>query len=342
MSASTEAPQNSPTNRILRQWPQRYGSILLLVTCTSLAAACGREEADPAASQPPPIEIRASVRPAQAMTLVAEIDGRVRTVGVSDGSAVTETTAIVELDNPAVVRDAAVATAQLQMIEARLRRGGARPAAAPIRGSDSLQIATRILELRRQRYEKMKSLRGTRDVTTQDLEQAEVEYLAALRDYEHERRAASAPASAPATPGDTELLRLEQQRVLAEQRFAQHRQTLLRVVSPFAGVVTRLHVARGQAVYPRDPIADVADVRTLQVRGEVAPELVRYLRPGMRVDVRVLSVPVRTFADEIDAVVPVQAGDGASRSAAVVVTIPNPDGSLQPNTDAVITVRPQP
>jgi hypothetical protein len=55
--------------------------------------------------------------------------------------------------------------------------------------------------------------------------------------------------------------------------------------------------------------------------------------------VKVLTVPARTFADEIDLVIPVGGAGADSRSATVVVAIPNPDGSLQPNTEALITVR---
>jgi multidrug efflux pump subunit AcrA (membrane-fusion protein) len=112
----------------------------------------------------------------------------------------------------------------------------------------------------------------------------------------------------------------------------------LQITSPIAGNVTRVYVKPGQAVFPRDPIADVADLSTLHVQGDVAPELLRFIRPGTRVDVKILSVPPRTFADEIDYVVPVPAGS-QSRNAAVVVTLPNPDRALQPNTEALITLR---
>ena len=105
-------------------------------------------------------------------------------------------------------------------------------------------------------------------------------------------------------------------------------------------MVTRLQVSQGEAVFPRDTIAEVSDLTTVQVRGNVAPELLRYIRPGMRVDVRVMTVPPRTFADEIKYVIPVTGTTPESRSATVVVTIPNPDGSLQTNTDALITLRP--
>lgn len=296
-------------------------------------ARCGQNETR-AETEPPPIEIRATVAPAQAATVSAQIDGRVEVVHVSPGAAVQANAPLAQLTNAVVERDAAVTGAQLQMIEARLRRASRPVRTAPTRPSDTLDLSEKILELRRQRFEKMKALRSTNDVTAQDLQQAEVEYLAALRDYNYERRAAAGVSQSPAD--DLELLRIEQQKTAAEQKFAAHRQSLLRIDAPFAGTVTRVHVTPGQTVGPREPIADVADVRTLVVRGGVAPELVRYLRPGMRVDVKVLSVPVRMFADEIDAIVP---AGGDATTPTVVVTIPNPDHSLQPNTEALITLR---
>ncbi|HEV8657009.1 MAG TPA: efflux RND transporter periplasmic adaptor subunit, partial [Thermoanaerobaculia bacterium] len=268
------------------------------------------------ADAPPPIEIKATVHPSQAMTITAQIDGQVRSIAVREGSKIAANTPIVELTNPTVERDAAIARAQLDWVEARLRRGGRRAASTPARPKDSLEIAKKVLELKRQRLEKMRQLRKTNDITARELELAELEYLAALRDYNQERRIA---AGAPATPDDTELLRIEKQKSTAEQRFAAQRQSLLHITSPISGTVTRLYVAAGQAVFPRDPIAEVSDVATLHVQGNVAPELLRYVKPGMRVEVKVFSVPPRNFVDEIEYVIPVQGAASESRAAAVVV-----------------------
>ena len=146
--------------------------------------------------------------------------------------------------------------------------------------------------------------------------------------------------TAPSIAGDTETTRIERERLLAEEKFAQQRLALLHITSPIAGVITRLQISEGQAIFPRDAIAEISDLTTVQVRGNVAPELLRYIRPGMRVDVRVMTVPPRTFADEIKYVIPVTGSTPESRSATVVVTIPNPDGALQTNTEALITLRP--
>lgn len=303
-------------------------SLLILVL-----SGCKQDEIR-ANAEPPTIEIKATVHAAQSMSLVAQVDGQVERVLVGEGARIAANQEIIALTNPTIERDAAFARAQLEWIEARQRRAG-RPSKGTSTGrSDSLEIASRILDLRKRRFEAMKALRKSSDITARDLEHAEIEYLAALRDYNNERRAT---LSGAAVSDDREVLRIERDKIIAEQRFAEQRRSFLRVASPIGGVVTRLHVVAGQSVFPRDPIADVSDVSTLQVRGEVAPELLRYLRPGMRVDVKVFSVPPRTFADEIDYVIPVQGAGSESRAATVVVTIPNPDGSLQPNTQALLT-----
>jgi membrane fusion protein, heavy metal efflux system len=309
---------------------------LALLLCLPFTVNC-RRDVTAAASEPPPIEIRATVQPAQAMTVIAQIDGQVSSIAVREGSTVTAGSEILQLANPSVERDAAYARAQREWVDARSRRSGRVPAPAAGQPRGNMEISARILELKRQRLEKMKALRNTRDITARDLEHAEVEYLAALRDYNNERRAISGVPAA-AVPGESpELLRIEREKIAAEEKFALQRRSLLRVTTPIGGIVTRIHAVPGQPVFPRDPIADISDVTTMHVRGNVAPELLRFLRPGQRVDVKILSVPPRTFADEIEYVIPVQAG--GARTATVVAAIPNPDGSIQPNTEALITLR---
>ena len=337
MSASRGAFLNFPPNPATRQRPVRVTTVIAFLTLsTLLAAGCGKDEAREGTA-PPPIELRGSVQPLRSSTITAQVDGVVSSVGVTDGGSVATDGSIVQLTNPSIERDAEVARAQLALIDARLRRSGrpvSRPRAAP---SESLEITAQILELRKARLDKIKALRATNDVTAGDLQQAEVEYLAALRDYRNERRVPAGEAFVD----DREVLQIERQKIMADQKFAAHRQSLLAIRSPFAGTVTRLYVAAGQPVYPRDAIADVADLSTLQVRAGIAADLLRFVKPGMRVDVKVMSTPVRTFADEIDAIVPAsQAAAGAEPGLpTVVITIPNPDFSLQPNTEAIVTLR---
>jgi multidrug resistance efflux pump len=305
----------------------------VLLTAAACVFSCRQDEIR-ANSDPPPIEIRATVFPSQSITITSQIDGQVASVAAREGETIDAGTVLAQVANAAVERDAEYSRAQLDWIDARLGRGDRARRNTGSRSGDSLAISEKILELRRQRFDKMKELRKTNDITARELEYAEVEYLAALRDYNNERRVILG-GTAPQTVDDAELLRIERRKIAAEQRFAAQRQAMLRVTSPISGVVQRVHVIEGQPVYPREPVADVVNLATMHVRGNVAPELLRYLRKGVRVDVRVFSVPARTFADEIESVIPAQ----GTSSPAVVVTIPNPDGSLQPNTEALITLR---
>lgn len=315
----------------------RIRGALAAVSLLTLVLGCRQNETR--AEEPPPIEIKATVHPAQSATISAPIDGSVRTIDVREGSVVAANARIVELTNAVVERDAAVSRAQLAWIDTRLKRGGRSPVRVAPRSSDNLGITARILEVKQHRLEKMKQLRRSNDITAREFEQAEVEYLAALRDYNDQRRAV---AGGPVAGGDDmELLRIEHDKTVAEEKFAAQRRDMLQVTSPIAGTVTRLSVTKGQAVFPRDPIAEVADVSTLHVTGSIAPELLRYIHAGMAVQVKIFSVPPRTFADEIDSVIPVPGAGADSRSATVVVSIPNPDRAVQPNTDAVISLRPR-
>jgi multidrug efflux pump subunit AcrA (membrane-fusion protein) len=307
-------------------------SLAALMLPALFLVGCRRSETR--ADDPPPIEIKAMVHPAQSAAVAAQIDGQVTSIHVAVGTAVAAGTPIAALSNATVERDAAVAHANLAWIETRLRRGGKAPVvAAPRQSRSNLEITSRILQIKKERLDKLRQLRKTSDVTTQEVEQAEAEYLFALRDYNQMR---SGGPSVAAAGDDTQLLRIERDKAAAEDKFAAQRRGLLQVTSPIAGTVTRLAVTQGQAVFPRDVIAEVSDVATLHVTGGVAPELLRYIKPGMPVQVKIFSVPPRTFADEIDSIIPA-APD--SRTATVVVSIPNPDRSLQSNIDAVISLR---
>lgn len=313
------------------------GALAAAVILMALFSGCRQTETR--AEDPPPIEIKAVVRPARSATITASIDGQVQTIDVREGSVIAANGRIVELTNAVVERDAAVTRAQLAWIDTRLRRGGRTPARAAAHPRDNLGITARILEVKQRRFEKMKQLRRTNDVTARELEQAEVEYLATLRDYNEQRRASM---GVPVAGGDdVQLLRIEHDKTAAEEKFAAQRKGMLEVTSPIAGTVTRLSVTQGQAVFPRDPIAEVSDTATIHVTGSIAPELLRFIHAGMPVQVKIFSVPPRTFADEIESIVPMQGASTDSRSATVVVSIPNPDRSVQPNTDAVISLRPR-
>lgn len=84
--------------------------ILILALIAFLLLQCNQRETT-AGSEPPPIELKATVQPAQAMTITAQIDGQVRSIAVREGGPVSIGTELVALANPTIEREAAYARA---------------------------------------------------------------------------------------------------------------------------------------------------------------------------------------------------------------------------------------
>jgi multidrug resistance efflux pump len=308
----------------LRAW-----AAFLCVAASFLLVSCDRED-DAVAADVPKVEIRAQVASAQTAMAIATVDGRVATIDVAEGASVQPGQVVATLTNASVDRDLAHARAQVALAEQRLRDARKPIATSLILGDSGARerASAEILKNRETKRDRYRELFKTRDVSKEELENAENEYAAALRDYLAERERASIKVVQP----DTSLLQLELEKAKAEEAFVAERKSLLRVVAPIGGVVTRVHARAGESIFTRDPVVEIQNDATVDVRGTIAPELVRYVRAGMPVEVKVFTVPPRKFNVPVKAVVPGPAG------ATLVVDLPNPDAVLQAGQQAMITV----
>lgn len=310
----------------------RRSSLRSFAGCAFLllfAASCRNDDVPAAASEPPQIEMKGVLEATQSLTVAAQVEGAVAEIAVREGDLVAAGAPLLSMSNPAVERELEIARAELALAAARAQRS---TLGAPAPDGKNRAVLERVVALRRQRLERYRALRATRDVSQQELDQVETEYLAAVRDL-------SADGGGSVQAPDGRVVDIEADRARAEQRYAAGRLAQLRVATPISGSVSRVHVVKGQAVFPRDPLVEITDTSSVRARGEVAPELVRYVRPGTRVEVKVFSVPPKTFVADIDRVMTVQDPAGGGRGAAVYATIANPDGALQPNTPISMTVR---
>lgn len=286
------------------------------------------------AADPPRIELKATIVPFDRVTVVAPIEGRVTRITIAEGAAVRAGDPLVTLDNPVVMRD--VVYARTAVIAAEQRRRATpltpRTKSATTSNAERERVASALVRQKQQRLDRLRALLEDGDVAKQDVELAEVELAAAQRDLNAEReRAAPAAVAQAASPA---LLQVEADRARADQVLAEHRQSLLAVSAPASGQIAEWRVKVGSDVYPRDPLADIVDASIARVQAPLAPELLRFLRVGMQVDVKLNTIPPRRFREPIARIIP-PTGDGG---AALIVNIPNPDRMLQPGTSAVITV----
>lgn len=301
----------------------------LCATFVLVFSAC-RDDREAVAADVPKVEIRAQVASPQTATAIATVDGRVSSVEVKEGSRVEAGQLLATLTNASVNRDLAHVRAQVAIAEQRLREARKPALSSPSADAAARERATaEILRHRQNKRDRYRELFKTRDVSREELENAESEHAAALRDWLNERERASVRA----VQSDLTLLELELDRARAEEAIVLERQALLRVTAPLSGVVTRVHVRPGGTIFTRDPVAEIANHATVDVRGPIAPELVRYIHTGMPVEVKVFTVPPRNFRVPVKAVVPAPSG------ATIVVDLPNPDAVLQAGQQAVITVK---
>lgn len=308
----------------------RAARALLCVAVFALGSRCG-EKPDANAAETPALEVRGAVAPAQMAVAAASIDGRIAEVFVQEGAPVQPGTLVARIVNAVIERDLAYAKAQVAAAELRLR-DARRPLAQTLILGDSgarERASAEILKNRESKRNRYRQLYASRDISKQELEDAENEYASALRDWLVERERASQKV----IQTDTGVLQLELERAKAEVVFATERRALLDVKAPIGGIVTRVHTRAGESIFTRDPVVEIANTATVEVRGLIAPELTRYVRRGMPVETKVFTVPPRRFTVPIKNVLPAAGG------ATLIVELPNPDGVLQEGQSAVVTVK---
>lgn len=285
-----------------------FGGLLSAVCCLLSACANSPETRELA---PRTVEIRGELRASQSATLVAPFDATVKHVTIREGAHVHAGDLLVELTNAEVEHNLAVARAQREWTQ---QKRVANPARAH---------ASAIAERKKAKRDRYRALYATHDVTLQELEDAENDYSAALRDLTN----LASPAVA----------QFEIDRAIADEKLAEQRQQSLALHAPIDGVVTRLDAAEGRDVAPRESLAEITAMGTLEARAEVEPDLLRVIRPGMNVEVRIMTVPPKVILDKVAYVVPFR----ADRKAAVVVNLANSDASLQPGTPVMLTIKTQ-
>jgi multidrug resistance efflux pump len=304
----------------------RVAGTLLSVLAWTFALACS-EKPEAEAADMPRLEVRATVATPQTASAISAVDGRVATLLVSEGSAVRQGAPVATIANPAIDRDIAYAKAQVAVAEQRLSEAR-RPIAQTLILGDAgarERASAEILKNREAKRDRYRQLFASHDISKQELEDAENEYAVALRDWLVERERASQKV----IQTDSSILQLELERAKAELAFATERRSLLEVRAPISGVVTRVAARPGETIFPRDPIVDIANNTTVEVRGTVAPELQRYVRGGMPVEVKVMTVPPRRYTVPVRNVL----------AGTIVVELPNPEGVLTAGQNAVITVK---
>ncbi len=295
-------------------------AVVLAALLFSLSCANSPE---PHELTPRTVEMRGELVASRSATLSAPFDGTIRRLVVREGDVVHQNDELLELVNPELEHNLAIARAQRELAE---RRMVAAPEDAAI--TEASAIANR-KKAKRDRY---RSLYATHDVTLQEVEEAENEYSAALRDLAAMRASAR---------GNPRIAGIEAERARVEEKLSEERLRSMTLRAPIEGVVTRIEAMEGREVSGRAPLIEITSMSALEARADVDPDLLRVIHPGMSIEARIMTIPPRVVLDKVAYVIPFRSGQQAERKATVVVNIANPDHSLQPGTPVMLTVKTQ-
>jgi RND family efflux transporter MFP subunit len=109
-----------------------------------------------------------------------------------------------------------------------------------------------------------------------------------------------------------------------------------RVRAPFAGRVANVKVQPGQWVRPGDELMTVVELSRIKVEVQVLEGQISFLTPGRSARVHFAAFPDETFVGRIETINPIV--DQSTRSARVVLSVPNPDGRFLPGMYARVSL----
>lgn len=109
-----------------------------------------------------------------------------------------------------------------------------------------------------------------------------------------------------------------------------------RVRAAFSGRVANLKVQPGQWVRPGDELMTIVELSRVKVEVQVLEGQIAFLTPGRSARVHFAAFPEQSFTGRIESINPMV--DQSTRSARVIVSVPNPEGRLLPGMYARVSL----
>ncbi len=108
------------------------------------------------------------------------------------------------------------------------------------------------------------------------------------------------------------------------------------LTAPFAGMIVRKHVERGEWVTRGQPAVELVALERLRIRAIVTQRDYPRVEIGAGATIRFDTFPERTFEGHVAA--RIARGDDRSRTFPLLIDLPNPDGLLAPGMSARVEV----
>ncbi len=259
----------------------------------------------------------------------SSVMGKITALPVAEGDRVTVGQVLAQIDRVQVEADAAAAFEQMKALEAGVRAereqrksAEAEVAAAEARLRDTEQVLKRRRELSAEQL-----------LPASELDSAKAAMDAAAAQV-NAARAAAARAAQNIESANSRMLQAKAQQIRAADILAK-----TSVLSPIAGVVTRLRVRSGEMVVvglqnqPGTTLMTISNLNTIDAEVKVAEADVLAISRGQSAEVTLEALPGKRFAGtvvEIGASALPVTGTAAAREFRVVIRLTEPDPGLRP------------
>ncbi|MBL8231391.1 MAG: efflux RND transporter periplasmic adaptor subunit [Bryobacterales bacterium] len=270
------------------------------------------------------LEIRSSgiVEAAYTAQVSFEAAGRVASVSVSEGDAVSAGRALAQLvaaDYREAVNAAQGQTKQAQANLAKAQAGARR------QERQQVLAATRQAE---DEYRRMKFLFDRGSLPALDFRKVEAAWTAARERLDEVEEGVRRE--------DREIARAALQQAQAQEQIARKRLSDTVLHAPISGYISRRSVEPGEMVSPGLPVFAIANIATVKVRAGVPEAEVGRVMRGQPVQVRIPAMPDLEWTGTVESAG--IAADAESRTYIVKILVTNRDERLRPGMVAEIVI----
>jgi HlyD family secretion protein len=231
--------------------------------------------------------------------MAARVDGRVAQIAVSRSENVKQGAPIIRIENPELIAKYRQSEADLAVAQAELARvnAGFRAETIAVRKAQ-VERASADLTLAQQTYERKRQLAASHDAPMADLDKATAELAVAERGLEQARFAYN-EAVAGFTREDQGVAQAKVETAKANVETLKALVDQMVVLAPADSQVFRIPVEDGEFVLPGIPLITLVDLADMWVQFDLREDLLRDLKVGTKLSVRVPALHDRQIALEV-------------------------------------------
>ena len=231
--------------------------------------------------------------------IAARVDGRLARMLVKRGDNVTAGQRLLEIDSPELLAKLDEAKAGALLAEAELARihAGTRAESVATRKAEVDRTAADVT-LAQSNYDRAAALAATQVGSQQKLDEATDNLRVAQRSYD-QARLAYQEAVAGFTPEEVRMAEAKVTQADASVKTLQSLVDQLMVAAPSATQVYEINIEEGEVVVPGVPLLSLVDLNDIWLRFDLREDLVKNLKLGDRIAVRIPALGDRRVTAEV-------------------------------------------